>query len=430
LEVIEMAADKAIDKNERIQNHSRIIFCVSIIRFVDAFGVGVLIPLLPMLSMSLGLNMSSATMIASIYPLCLMISGPVMGRMSDKSGRKPVILVGMIASVAGAGIMALHPTLAVLVLSRVLGGIGAANSVAAGAMLSDISDIENRGRYLNIRQISFTAGIICGPLVGALLANADVTYIFSIMLVCGVIALLCAFALPETRHIDHGSANEARDLDEPSFFRGLGVFPLYLLAGCFFVNLSFTIISSSLPLILQELFGGSQGDPVLEWMSTTVSNRGVELAGWLLFTSSIVALFAQILFGGKVAGHVPHSRSLPIILVVWGLALAGAPWLQSISFTAYWISVLVTGATYGLYFPVLATAISLSVGSERQGEAFGLMESIIYLALTVAPLFSGALAAASPSAPYYAAAVAMALGLIVGKLQNQRANLFVEPAPR
>ncbi|HYG16042.1 MAG TPA: MFS transporter, partial [Bacteroidia bacterium] len=138
--------------------------------FIDLMGFGIIIPILPNLSVQLTGEKSSLA-VAGVYALMNFLFSPFWGTMSDRYGRRPIILVSILLTAAGNLLFGFVTTFWLLIVQRALSGIGSANISAASAYIADISTPENRAKNMGLIGAAFGLGFIFGPAIGGFLAK-------------------------------------------------------------------------------------------------------------------------------------------------------------------------------------------------------------------------------------------------------------------
>lgn len=139
--------------------------------FIDLLGFGIVLPLLPFYANEYGASGTTVGIIVGIYSLMQFFFAPVWGRLSDRFGRRPIIMLSLSGSVAGYAIFSVAQSVAVLLLSRVIAGIAAANISTAQAYVSDVTSPKDRARGMGIIGAAFGIGFIFGPILGGLLSS-------------------------------------------------------------------------------------------------------------------------------------------------------------------------------------------------------------------------------------------------------------------
>lgn len=149
------------------------MFIIFLVIVLDLIGFGIMIPIFPYFAQNLGAGAGLATALMATYSAALFISTPLLGRLSDYYGRKPVLLLSMAGAVAAYLLLASSTTLWMIALARILGGAMAGNLAAAQAYVTDITTAENRAKGMGMVGAAFGIGFIVGPALGSALAGED-----------------------------------------------------------------------------------------------------------------------------------------------------------------------------------------------------------------------------------------------------------------
>src|SRR2546425_9742664 len=152
------------------------LFSIFLIVLVDVLGLTIILPLLPSYAESLGATPVVVGMLVSAYAACQLIAGPPLGHLSDRVGRRPVLLVSQMGTFAGFLILAFARALWIVFLARVIDGLTAGNLTVAQAYISDVTTPEQRTKSFGIIGIAFGLGFLVGPGVSGFLAQFGATY--------------------------------------------------------------------------------------------------------------------------------------------------------------------------------------------------------------------------------------------------------------
>src|SRR5215467_16323770 len=147
------------------------LLSIFLIVFVDVLGLTIILPLLPFYAESLGATPRMVGLLVSAYAICQLIAGPPLGHLSDRIGRRPVLLVSQIGTCAGFLILAFAQTLWLVFLARIIDGLTAGNLTVAQAYISDVTKPENRAKAFGIIGIAFGLGFLLGPAFSGFLAK-------------------------------------------------------------------------------------------------------------------------------------------------------------------------------------------------------------------------------------------------------------------
>ncbi len=141
--------------------------------FIDLLGFGILIPILPSFSIKeLGVDETAVGIAIAIYSLVQFIFNPILGRLSDKHGRKPVIVMCLLINALGYVIFAFTSSYIILLVSRVVAGVGGSSIAVAQAYIADVTTKETRSKGMGIIGSAFGLGFVFGPLIGGFLSKA------------------------------------------------------------------------------------------------------------------------------------------------------------------------------------------------------------------------------------------------------------------
>jgi DHA1 family tetracycline resistance protein-like MFS transporter len=350
------------------------IIFIFITLFLDIFGIGVIIPVLPKLVEELqGGNISAAAhsvgWLSAFYALMQFVFSPVLGSLSDRFGRRPVILASLFGSGVDYLVLAWAPTIGWLYLARIVSGVTAANFSAASAYIADVTSPEKRAAGFGMIGAAFGLGFIAGPAVGGLLGDYGLRVPF---LVAAAITLLNwlygAFVLPESlapenrRPFTWASAHPIKAL------AALGRWPLVKgLAGTHFL----TMVAGNIYQCLWVLYTGNR----YGWNSKQV---GLSLA--------LVGVMAAIVQGGlagRILKIIGERRGVYIGLLAMSVAMA-CYGTATQGWMVYFI--ILIGSLAGIGSPATQSIISQSVPADEQGTVQGALNSITSVSGIIAPI--------------------------------------------
>jgi len=340
---------------------------------LDILGIGLVIPILPKLveQLSGGTIDKAATVygiLASLYSLMQFTFAPVLGSLSDRFGRRPVILVSLLGSGLDYLLMAWAPTLPWFFLARIVSGITGANFSAATAYIADISPPEKRAANFGLIGAAFGAGFVFGPALGGLLGDIGLRWPF---LVAGGLTLLNwlygLIVLPESLPVERRRAFSWRRANPVGALLALRDHPVvFRLAGVFFlINLAHQVLPSTWVLYTTHRYG---------WSATQV---GLSLA--------IVGVTAAIVQGGLTRVLVARMGERRTAML--GMSVAVLTYIGYGMATEGWmIYVILTLGALGMVTPPsLQGLISRNVGADEQGSVQGTLSSISSVAGIVGP---------------------------------------------
>ena len=384
------------------------IFVITATVTLDAMGVGLIMPVMPALLREVdGGSLAQAAVwggiMSAAFAVMQFLFGPVVGALSDRWGRRPVLLISLLAMAADYVIMALAGSLWLLLVGRILGGITAATHSTANAYMADISAPHEKARRFGLLMAGFGVGFVLGPILGGFLAEYGTRAPFW---AAGALALanaLLGFAvlgesLPRRRRRRFSWARANPFGAFRAVARLAGVAPL--LAVFFLFNVATYVYPAVWAFFLTERFGWGEG------------TIGLSLGIYGLSYALAMAFLVQ----------PTMARLGPRGTVIFGLAMECVTLVLIASLTdgRVLLAMIPIAALGSLAMPALQAAMSDSVAPTAQGELQGLLTSVSALAMATAPVlmtqvFAYFTAAGAPlylpGAPFFLAAALMVLCL-------------------
>jgi MFS transporter, DHA1 family, tetracycline resistance protein len=348
------------------------LFLMVLTIFIDFAGFGLILPLLPFWAEHLGANPTEVGLILTLYALAQFIFTPILGTLSDRFGRKPIIVVSLLIEAFSLALSGLAGSLVVLLIARFIGGIGASNIGSAQAVVADVTPPEGRAQGMGMIGAAIGLGFVVGPAIGGLLSPIGPAVPFMVaMAVAMVNALLVIAFLPET-HKERGAAKTGSSAKKGS---GLGqLLRNTTIARLIMINLLFTMAFTAMEAVFalfsQHTFG---------W---TAKENGY------IFT--YVGFVVVLMQGGLVGQLVKRfgERTLLIVgLVMLAAGLALLPWSTSLAFML--VALGIVSAGNGAVTPTTSALLSLASPHEAQGETLGFAQGIASLGRIVGPLVAG-----------------------------------------
>jgi DHA1 family tetracycline resistance protein-like MFS transporter len=379
---------------------------------LDLIGFGIVLPILPLWAERFGARPGTIGALVATYSAFQLVCAPLWGRLSDRVGRKPVLVLALVGTAAGSLLTGLASSLALLFIGRAIDGMSGASVAVAQAAVADLAEPAERPRLLGLIGAAFGLGFVAGPALGALAALDGPRAPFLVaagLAACNAVVAL--IRLPET-HPRNARREPAQADDEPRApWRRAGVARLLLVA--FTSLVAFSAFETTFSLFGERRLG-------LRLASTGAVFAGIGLA--------VVAANA-----GLVAPAVRRLGERGALRL--GLVLDGAG-LALLAVTRSWAvlvpALLALCAGQGLVTPTLSSSVAGTVPARRRGGALGLQQAAGGLARVVGPLAGGfAFQHLGVPVPYVAGAVLAALCVpLVPKRAHDRVGRLPLPHAR
>lgn len=353
--------------------------------FIDLVGFGIVIPVLPFYAEGTAFNATPRTvgLLFASYSIMQLIFSPILGGLSDKYGRRPVLLLSIIGTGIGFLILGLATTIWMLFIGRILDGITGGNISTAQAYIADVTTEENRAKGMGLIGAAFGLGFIFGPAIGGILSHwgIHVPFFFAAAL-CFANAILLFFTLPETVTADHPAKHSAAggrslghivaSLKQPKLAFVLSIYFLFIVA--------FSIMTTSFSLYTMFRFG-----------------YDAQHTGYLF---AYVGLIAVIIQGGLIGRLVKRFGEIPLVIfgaLCFAISLFAVPFVGP---AAGGLGALLLGGGVfslgnSLATPALTSLASKSAGPAQQGVVLGVTQSTASLARAVGPSLTALLISSS-----------------------------------
>lgn len=390
----------------------RVVLFVFITVFLDLVGFGIVLPLLPFYVRSMHGSAETVGYLLALFSFTQLLATPVLGRLSDRVGRRPVILLSLAGNAAAMVLFALATRMSwlwLLFLSRVLAGATAGNLAACQAAIADVSDGEARAEAMGRLGAGIGLGMVLGPVMGSSVSHFG---LWAPPLAAASMALLdlvgAYFLMPETRTVTPPSA---ANTEPAAHYRAPAPPPsappttlwqalterrvLTALVLYFLTFLYLTNLQVALTLLTQARLG---------WTAVEIG-RVFGLFGFMML----------VVQGGLIRPLTRRFGSIPLVI---GGSVSSALGLTAIALSHHALPTLggvtLLAAGLGVANPSLSSIAAEFAGKERQGAVLGFAQSAGGLARTVGPVFGGLLyARVAQGAPFLAGAVAAVLAAVL-----------------
>jgi len=353
---------------------------VFLIVLVDVFGMTLVIPLLAIYAETFHATPLQATMLVSVFAACQLISGPVIGHVSDRVGRKPMLLISQIGTFIGFIVMARARALWMLYVARILDGATAGNLSLAQAYISDHTEPSQRAKSFGLIGIAFGVGFFIGPsLTGFLSAKYGMTTPIYLAAVMSATSILCTATLLKGGQQSHHAFDDReaalRWRTYAKYFGRPGLRER-LLQFLFFIT-SFSLFISGFALFAERRFtyqGHPFGPREIGYVFGYVGFLGIILQGGLI--GRLVKRFGESML--VAAGFIA------LVIGYFGLGIAS-------SFALLMFTGTLAAFGNGVIRPALTSLITQQAGRQEQGVVLGITQSLMSMASIVAPIVGGLL---------------------------------------
>ena len=361
--------------------------------FVNLVGFGIIIPLLPFYAQTFGASPLTIGLLFAVFSACQLVAAPVLGDLSDKYGRRPVLIFSLAGTVVSFVMMALAHSVAMLFVARIVDGLSGGNISTARAYVADVTEPKDRARAYGLIGAAFGLGFIMGPALSGVLAQYSYTApVWAAAGVTLVATLMAWFWLPETVHRSAaGTGMPFRNLSEmmrrPGLRRMLWIDFIYWFA--------FAIFQTTFALVVAHRFGFN------------VSQTGYFFAAF--------GILGAVVQGGLIRPIVHRLGDKPTFilgLMCAGIGLIGATLAHTV--TLFTIALVPLALGIGFGHPTVAALVSRAGRDDEQGRVQGAAGAMESLGRTMGPVWgNAALARFGDGMPYLSAAACLGLTLLL-----------------
>jgi DHA1 family tetracycline resistance protein-like MFS transporter len=355
--------------------------------FVNLVGFGIIIPLLPFYAETFGASPFLIGLLFASFSIGQLIASPLLGELSDRFGRRPVLIFSLIGTVVSFVMLALAQSLTMLFVARLVDGLSGGNITTARAYIADITPEEGRARAYGLLGAAFGLGFVIGPALGALFAHISYTApIWAAAAITVVAAALAWFWLPETVHRARaGGGSPWKALRELSGRRGLRL----LFSVDFLYWMAFAVYQTAFALFGARRFAFDASH-----------------TGYLLSAFGVMGVFVQGFLVGPVVSAFGAKRTLIAGLLFAALGWAGGAVTHSV---LVFVGTLVPAALgIGLCNATLSALVSNAAGPHEQGRVQGAAGALESLGRTLGPVWgNGALQVFGEGKSFGSAAVVL-----------------------
>jgi MFS family permease len=370
---------------------------------VDVLGLTIILPLLPFYAEHFGASPTVVGLLVSTYALCQLIGGPLLGRMSDHVGRRPLLLLSQVGTLIGFLILAYANMLWLLFLSRIIDGLTAGNLSLAQAYISDVTKPEERAKSFALIGIAFGLGFLVGPGVSGFLSQYSFQLPIFVAAGLSATSILCTYFLLPATAPAHDGPSKFTLFDWQTylgFFRRPELAPLLFQFTAF--AFAFSLYMTGFPLFAERRYtwqGRPFGPKEVGYVYAFLGFLGIIIQGGLI--GKMVKRFGEhaVIWGGFLTSAVGFTAlaftyNIPLLLVVAAVASSGS----------------------GVLRPAITSLITQRASKSEQGVVLGLNQSLNSGCQILAPFLAGLLINQHWLAAWaLLAALVSALGLLWGR---------------
>lgn len=363
---------------------NRNFLIIALIALVNALGYGIIIPVLYSYSLKYGLNDFQNGLLFSVFSIFQFVSTPVIGRLSDKYGRRPLLIVSLAGTALSFFMMAFAPSAIFLFLARALDGITAGNIPVASAVISDTTKPEERAKGFGILGASFGFGFVFGPAISTVTVGINDALPF---IVAGVVSLVAVIAttifLPETNK-NIGEVKESKFFNFKKLFHALTD-----------ENVGITLlITLFYSFALSLLIFGYQP------FSVKVLNLSSDKISILFTLFGIVGLVTQVFLLHRITKRLGLKNTFISSFLIVSMIFFAFFFIRNPLIFA--LASIIWGFANSLINPLIQTILSRETDEKSQGTILGLNASYMSIGMIMGPIMGGILASISIPSPFLA----------------------------
>lgn len=353
------------------------LFSILLVVFIDLLGFSLILPLLPYYAETFNATKFQTGLLIAVYALMQLIGAPILGRLSDRFGRRPILLVSIFGTFLGFVLFGFATSLWMLFVARILDGITGGNLSVAQAYISDVTDAQNRAKGLGLVGAAFGIGFIIGPVTGGLLSQYGYNIPAFVAAGLALLNFIVVYAwLPESLTAEQRQQMNTQQRPAITLEALLAAlkrpFTGSLLITRFFFSLAFSIFQTIFSLYALAKFNLTARDTGL--VLTYVGVLSVIVQGFLVgrltarFRDDVLIAFAVAL--------------MTVSLIGWALAPS-----------VFWLLVILTPTALsgGILNTLLSSTLTKAVDPQEIGGILGLAASIESSTRIIAPILGGAL---------------------------------------
>jgi MFS transporter, DHA1 family, tetracycline resistance protein len=397
--------------------------------FLDLLGFGVFLPVSPFYAESFGATPAVVTLVGAAYSLMQFVFSPIWGRMSDRSGRRVVVLTSICFACAGWLVLGFASSLAMIVVARLIAGFGNANLGTAQAIIADVTDEKDRAKGMGMVGAAFGMGFLFGPIIGGVLMTNFGPHVPAFVSAgLAVLNLVLAFFfLPET-NTRRGQSTGKHSLSPIVALQEAMRLPRAgtLLWVMLVYSIGFSLMESGIQLFIEREYvpANMLGTPEGHQLASKQSTQVLVLVG-------VVAVIVQGFFIRKLRARFNEKQLIVggTAIVAASLAYYGLLPFVALPLTAMFVGTITLAFGSGITSPSVSALLSRSADDANQGSVLGAGQAMGSLGRIIGPAVCGMLLTWFRGTPFLVGAVLMAFACIAVWLKVQQPQGTATTAP-
>jgi len=390
---------------KKTKSFSRVMVVLVMVMLINALSYGTIIPLLYPYASRFGLNPTGLGFLFASFSLCQFIATPIIGRLSDKYGRRPLLIISLIGTTISLSLFASAQSVIMLFIARMLDGITGGNMSVAQAVIADSQKPEDRAKWFALLGASFGFGFLIGPALGGVLSQYGLTVPFWVAAVISAVGAVMALTmLPETRVEDSALVKKKEKLIDPvrlvTALRAptTGILLAITLVAAIGQN-AFVIGFQSVTVDVLKFSPTKIGLIFTGFGIANILMQGLGIKYLLKYFSSKKLLKWSLLLGSIFVG-------------LMGFAIHPTPFLMILGFYMF----------IPPSFPFISGMISGATKDEDQGGILGLSQAYTSLGQIIGPILAGLATAVYVPAAFWFAAIVWLFGVYLMKYIPEKAS--------
>lgn len=391
-----------IDEEKKSGILDKRLIVILLIVFVQMVGAAMVFPILPVYAKrEFGMNPAAITLLNTAFFAAQFLAGPYIGRLSDKYGRVPILLISQIGTVIAFLLLGFGQAVWILFFARILDGITGGNIIVAQAYITDITSKKERTQALGYIFSAFGVGFVIGPAIGGILASQfsyQTPYIVAAV-AASIVVLLTYFVLEETITDEKKLENEQKhsnDMDFQSVIRNMPLLGILLIT--FGAQLAFSMLQSTFALFGEAVLFVDNPEQAELGIGLLFAMIGIGLIVTQMFLIKwLIKRFGDssiVLIGGIIRGI-----SMFILVLIAVPISAG-------------VTLFLFAMGTGMQMPALQSLVTETVADNQRGMVMGLYQSSSSLSIIVGSAIAGVLFEIAPITPYVVGGVIFAIMLV------------------